>query len=65
MSNGIFHEINCIETEILKSEGIIEPARKSGYICPFCGNGTGKHGTGLEILRKDNGEYGYTQTSIC
>ena len=51
--------------ERLNNEGIIEPARKNGYICPFCGNGTGKHGTGLTVLHKDNGEYGYTCFSNC
>lgn len=33
-------------------EIILERARRRGYVCPICGNGTGRDGTGLET--KDN-----------
>ena len=28
----------------------LSPARGGGYICPYCGNGSGKDGTGINIL---------------
>ena len=31
----------------MESAGIIRPAKKGGYICPNCGNGNGKDGTGI------------------
>ena len=40
-------EIKNLDPSILESAGIIARA-KHGYICPFCGNGSGKDGTGLE-----------------
>ena len=40
--------------EIIKQnyEAFLEPARKKGYICPVCGNGSGTNGTGIEINPK-------------
>lgn len=35
---------------------IIERARKSGYVCPSCGNGTGSSGTGAEIYYNKDGK---------
>ena len=31
----------------LVAHGVIQPARVSGYICPICGSGDGKNGTGM------------------
>ena len=35
----------------------LEKARKKGYVCPVCGNGTGNNGTGLELDRADGEHY--------
>ena len=32
----------------LSSKGIMHRANKIGYVCPACGNGEGKDGTGIE-----------------
>jgi len=37
---------------------IFLPARKSGYICPFCGNGTGSTGDGIKPTPANDG-YAY------
>ena len=34
---------------------IFLPARKSGYICPFCGNGTGYNGDGIKPVAATDG----------
>lgn len=36
-------------------ERFFSKAKKSGYICPICGNGSGKHGTG--ITKTKDGHY--------
>ena len=43
-------EIKNLDPSILESAGIITRA-KHGYICPFCGNGSGKDGTGLLLFQ--------------
>lgn len=35
-----------------KVEDILPKAKVSGYICPCCGSGSGKHGTGLSEFKK-------------
>ena len=43
---------------IRESESVFfEPAKKSGYICPICGNGSGEDGTGLNVVPKGSGHY--------
>jgi replicative DNA helicase len=34
-----------------------KPARKTGYVCPLCHNGTGKNGTGIEENKKNKWHY--------
>ena len=34
-----------------------EKAKKSGYICPICGNGSGEDGTGLNVVPKGSGHF--------
>lgn len=41
-------DIKRILPETLISYNIIDTARKSGIVCPKCGNGTGKDGTGIK-----------------
>ena len=50
----IFKEIDRVDPAELERHGIIQPARTrangySTYICPFCGNGSGKSGDGLTV----------------
>ena len=40
-------EVKKILPETLTSYNIVESAKKSGIVCPNCGNGTGEDGTGL------------------
>ena len=32
----------------------LTPAKKNTYVCPFCGSGTGKHGTGMQYKPEQN-----------
>jgi replicative DNA helicase len=45
--------------EYIKSypDGYFEKARRAGYICPLCQNGTGSSGTGLEENPNNKGHY--------
>lgn len=62
MSNNdyIIDQIKHIPPEILESHGVITKAktRANGYptfICPVCGNGTGKDGDGLAVYLNPDG----------
>lgn len=44
-------KINRISPDDLIEHGIIQRSSRSGYDCP-CGNGTGAHGTGMELNPK-------------
>lgn len=54
MIESIFEQINRITPEELERSGVLEPAKKTGYICPKCGNGTGDSGTGLNVIPNTN-----------
>lgn len=58
-SEEIFQKLKHATPEELATRGIIEPARKSGYVCPYCGNGTGDDGTGIDMKEFADG-YGGT-----
>ena len=45
-------ELNNLTADDLESKGIIQRARKTGYICPFCANGSGSDGTGINVNKK-------------
>ena len=60
----IFDEIKKISPQELKNAGVIRPARESGYICPYCGNGTGKDGDGLSVTEQAWG-YNYHCFGKC
>ena len=62
---NIFDRINEITPQELERAGIIEPAKvKKTYVCPFCGNGTGKSGDGLTFKKYDWG-YNYHCFGSC
>lgn len=42
-------EIKLIEPQTWENLGLLERAKKSGYICPNCGNGSGEDGTGVDF----------------
>ena len=43
----------------LQSHNLLEPARNGGFICPHCGNGTGKDGTGFKVDAANDGYKGF------
>lgn len=43
-------------TEQLHAEDFLSKAKKSGYVCPKCGNGTGESGTGIVRNKKPGRE---------
>lgn len=47
--------IQALTPEELEGRGVLKKAKK-GYVCPLCGNGEGKDGTGIDI-RAVNGVY--------
>ena len=53
ISQDVIDAINRIAPETLEAHGVITRARQ-GYICPFCGNGSGKDGTGISPLVVDS-----------
>lgn len=50
----IFDEINKITPRELERAGVIEKARVSGWKCPSCPSGTGKKGTGINLIPNSN-----------
>lgn len=53
----LLEEVKNIPLSKEDIRGILPPARKSGIICPECGNGDGKDGTGAEIYTSPPGVY--------
>lgn len=51
ISDAVINAIKAVSPETLSSHGVIEKA-KYGYICPNCGNGEGKSGTGIDPTYK-------------
>lgn len=49
ISQDVIDAINKISPETLMAHGALKQAR-IGYICPLCGNGAGKDGTGISPL---------------
>lgn len=47
--------IHALTPDALESRGVLTKAKK-GYVCPLCGNGEGKDGTGIDFHEK-NGAY--------
>ena len=45
-----------LERELLKKDPLFLPrAKKIGFICPNCGNGSGTEGTGIQVTRDTKG----------
>ena len=47
ISAATLETINRLSPDELETNGIIQSARVSGYICPLCSSGDGSHGTGM------------------
>ena len=45
-------KVRALTPDQLELHGVITKAKTSGYVCPFCGNGTGEEGTGLDLVEK-------------
>lgn len=61
MSNDVFAGIKMLAPAELERHGVIKPAKVAGtYICPYCGNGSGKDGDGLTVK-----EYGWGFNYHC
>lgn len=43
---------NAIDYVVSHPDVILQKAKKSGYICPCCGSGSGQHGTGITESKK-------------
>ena len=53
----LIEEINALDYEFLVSKNLLSKDRKgTGYVCPACDSGNGKHGTGLGSFTRDDGK---------
>ena len=59
--NELRDRLKQISYEELCNHGFLQHAKKSGYVCPKCGNGSGEDGTGIEEHIENNGVF----TSMC
>ena len=48
---------NAIDYVVSHPEVILQKAKKSGYVCPCCGSGSGQHGTGLTESKRFKNRY--------
>ena len=48
-------QLKFISAEQMENRGIVQRARHSGHICPFCRDGSGKDGTGISNKMLGNG----------
>lgn len=48
-----------IDPTALLNYGLLSPARKSGFVCPYCSNGLGEDGTGVTMELLNDGWKGY------
>ena len=55
INDNIKETLKSITPAEMESHGIIQRAGHDGYICPACGNGTGKDGTGIKPKQLSNG----------
>lgn len=56
ISDKLIEQIKFLSPEQLEGKNIIQRARRSGYICPFCRDGSGKDGTGMSTKQLTNGQ---------
>ena len=59
MTNDLVEKYKHIPFDCLIGYNLLEPARKSGYVCPDCGNGLGSDGTGMEFQLVNDGYKAY------
>jgi len=52
-------KLKHIPPETMTNYGLLTPARKNGFVCPFCGNGSGTDGTGIDMKLLNSGYQGY------
>lgn len=57
--NNLKEKYKNLSPSDLASYGILTPAKTSGYICPFCGNGSGDDGTGIDMKLLNSGYEGH------
>ena len=57
--NYLKEKYKHIPPEVLVNYGLLQEARTSGYICPFCGNGSGDDGTGIDMNLLNTGYEGH------
>lgn len=55
----IKQKLKFLDAEQLENRGIVHRARTSGYICPFCRDGTGRDGTGMSTKLLSGGQSWY------
>ena len=56
----IIAQINAIEPDVLQSRGVLSLAKDGkSYVCPSCGNGTGKSGDGMVPGKSAEGTWLY------
>lgn len=48
-----------IDPTSLLNYGLLSPAKKSGYVCPYCSNGLGEDGTGVTMELINDGYKGF------
>ena len=57
--DDIKQKLKFISAETMENHGIVQRARTSGYICPFCRDGSGRDGTGISTKLLSNGQSWY------
>ena len=60
ISTATIETINRLSPNELEAHDIIQRARTSGYVCPLCGSGEGRHGTGMEHNKKIESHTSFT-----
>ena len=54
-SDDLVERLKHISAEQMFERGIVSQAKNTGYICPFCRDGSGKDGTGMSTKSLDHG----------
>ena len=54
-SDDLVERLKHISAEQMFERGIVSRAKKVGYICPFCRDGSGKDGTGMSTKSLEHG----------
>ena len=62
--NELKNKYKHIDPLTLASHGLLSSARKSGWVCPNCGNGLGGDGTGIEFNLINDGYKAHCFTKV-